>query len=112
MSKSLKRVRAALEAAGIPPDIREPGETRTAEQAAAAAGCALDQIVKSIIFQGHESGRICLDTARRKVTGSHTPYGVIGRTPPETRHMMKRIVSLLSSGCANLTSRTPKGRVP
>lgn len=60
MSKSLKRVRAALEAAGITPDIREPGETRTAEQAAAAAGCALDQIVKSIIFQGHESRRICL----------------------------------------------------
>ncbi|MCC5984892.1 MAG: YbaK/EbsC family protein [Rhodobacteraceae bacterium] len=60
MSKSLKRVRAALEAAGITPDIREPGETRTAEQAAAAAGCALDQIVKSIIFAGSESGRICL----------------------------------------------------
>ena len=60
MSKSLKRVRAALEAAGIAPDIREPGETRTAEMAAAAVGCALDQIVKSIIFRGRESGGICL----------------------------------------------------
>mgnify|MGYP006305507257 CR=1 FL=1 len=52
MSKSVKRVRAALEAAGIVPDIRELGETRTAEQAAAAVGCTLDQIVKSIIFRG------------------------------------------------------------
>ncbi len=60
MSKSLRRVRAALEGAGIAPDIREPGETRTAEQAAAAAGCALDQIVKSILFCGAETGHVRL----------------------------------------------------
>lgn len=60
MSKSLKRVRAALEQAGIVPDILEPGETRTAQQAAAAAGCALDQIVKSIIFRGEVSGHVRL----------------------------------------------------
>ncbi len=33
-----------------------PGETRTAQQAADQAGCALDQIAKSIIFRGHETG--------------------------------------------------------
>ncbi|WP_116597562.1 YbaK/EbsC family protein [Primorskyibacter marinus] len=60
MSKSLKRVRAALEAAGIAPDIREMGQTRTAQEAADAAGCALDQIVKSIIFRGHDSGQALL----------------------------------------------------
>ena len=61
MSKSLKRVAAALEAAGVTSDILEmPGETRTAEQAAAAAGCALDQIVKSIIFRGEETGHVVL----------------------------------------------------
>lgn len=60
MSKSLKRVTAALEAAGLAARPLEMGaETRTAEQAAAAAGCALDQIVKSILFQG-ESGRLYL----------------------------------------------------
>ena len=37
-----------------------PSETRTAAQAAAAAGCALDQIAKSILFQGAESGRLFL----------------------------------------------------
>jgi prolyl-tRNA editing enzyme YbaK/EbsC (Cys-tRNA(Pro) deacylase) len=52
MSKSLKRVKAALQFAGIDAHPLEmPGETRTAVQAAAAAGCALDQIAKSIIFQ-------------------------------------------------------------
>jgi prolyl-tRNA editing enzyme YbaK/EbsC (Cys-tRNA(Pro) deacylase) len=39
--------------------IHEPGPARTAEEAAAACGCALDQIVKSLIFRG-ESGRLYL----------------------------------------------------
>ena len=60
MSKSLRRVRAALEAAGVTVEILEPGETRTAEQAAAAADCHLDQIVKSIIFRGDSSGHVSL----------------------------------------------------
>jgi prolyl-tRNA editing enzyme YbaK/EbsC (Cys-tRNA(Pro) deacylase) len=60
MSKSLARVIAALQAGGVDsPPLEMPGETRTAEQAAAAAGCALDQIVKSILFQG-ASGRLYL----------------------------------------------------
>lgn len=61
MSKSLKRVRAALEAAGIAYDLREmEASTRTAQEAADAAGCALDQIVKSIIFRGETSGHVKL----------------------------------------------------
>lgn len=61
MSKSLKRVAAALDAVGIAAEIREmPAETRTAQQAAEAAGCALDQILKSIIFRGEESGTAIL----------------------------------------------------
>ncbi len=61
MSKSLKRVTAALEAAGLAAEIREmPAETRTAQQAADAAGCLLDQILKSIIFRGEDSGTAIL----------------------------------------------------
>ncbi|TMV89228.1 YbaK/EbsC family protein [Thioclava sp. BHET1] len=60
MSKSLKRVRAALEAAGAEHEIREVGEARTADLAAQSAGCTLDQIAKSIIFQGAESGDVIL----------------------------------------------------
>ncbi|MGI3165628.1 YbaK/EbsC family protein [Pseudooceanicola sp. 200-1SW] len=60
MSKSMKRVARALEEAGIETQIQELGETRTAEQAAQAAGCALDQIAKSIIFRGEDSGEAIL----------------------------------------------------
>ncbi|SIS76034.1 YbaK/EbsC family protein [Paracoccus saliphilus] len=61
MSKSLARVKAALEAAGEPVEVLEMGEsTRTAAEAAAAAGCELDQIAKSIIFRGEDSGHVVL----------------------------------------------------
>ena len=61
MSKSLKRVRETLEAAGLGAEILEmPGGTRTAQEAADAAGCALDQIVKSIIFRGQADGHVVL----------------------------------------------------
>lgn len=60
MSKSLARVVQALRAGGVDSTpVEMPDETRTAEQAATAAGCALDQIVKSILFQG-ASGRLYL----------------------------------------------------
>ena len=46
-----ERFLAGAEAAGIAPDIlRFPEGTRTAEQAAAAVGCELGQIVKSLVF--------------------------------------------------------------
>ena len=60
MSKSLKRVRAALEAAGIDTAIVETPLARTAADAATAIGCEIDQIAKSIIFRGAESGAAIL----------------------------------------------------
>lgn len=61
MSKSVRRLRAAIEAAGLPADIRETAESaRTAPLAAAALGCEVDQIAKSILFRGEESGALFL----------------------------------------------------
>jgi len=60
MSKSLKRVRAALEAAGLTPDIRETALARTAVDAATAVGCEVDQIAKSIIFRAEQHGQAVL----------------------------------------------------
>lgn len=56
MSKSLKRVQQALSAAKLPSDVRETDGARTAQMAADAVGCELDQIVKSIVFRGETSG--------------------------------------------------------
>jgi prolyl-tRNA editing enzyme YbaK/EbsC (Cys-tRNA(Pro) deacylase) len=59
MSKSLARVRSVLD--GLDCDIVEMSvETRTAAQAAAAVGCEVDQIAKSIIFRGEISGKAIL----------------------------------------------------
>lgn len=60
MSKSLKRVRAALDAAGIATQIIETPLARTAADAAGAIGCEIDQIAKSIIFRGEVSGKAIL----------------------------------------------------
>ncbi|WP_434612206.1 YbaK/EbsC family protein [Tabrizicola sp. M-4] len=61
MSKSLARVTAALRSAGLDiTPVETQGETRTAQQAADAAGVHLDQIVKSILFAGETSGRLFL----------------------------------------------------
>ena len=52
---------AALADAGLDIASLELGpETRTAQQAADAAGCALDQIAKSVIFAGQISGSAIL----------------------------------------------------
>ena len=56
----MKRVRAALEAAGLDPQIRETDLARTAADAATAIGCTVDQIAKSIIFRGETSGAAIL----------------------------------------------------
>ncbi|MCT4608765.1 MAG: YbaK/EbsC family protein [Pelagimonas sp.] len=60
MSKSLKRVKAALEAAGLPVDILEVSQARTAQEAADSVGCHLDQIAKSIIFRAEDTGQAVL----------------------------------------------------
>ncbi|GLK62749.1 YbaK/EbsC family protein [Paracoccus kondratievae] len=61
MSKSLRRVRTALQEADLTAEIRETDDSaRTAEGAAAAIGCEVDQIAKSIIFRGEDSGHVVL----------------------------------------------------
>tara|TARA_R110002012_G_scaffold240496_2_gene414661 strand:+ start:1091 stop:1558 length:468 start_codon:yes stop_codon:yes gene_type:complete len=61
MSKSVNRVKAAAEATGLSVEIlRMPDSTRTAAEAAAACGCTVAQIVKSLIFKGGETGALKL----------------------------------------------------
>lgn len=52
-----QRVRDAADAAGLAIEIRTHAQpTRTAEEAAAACGCDVAEIVKSLVFQGKTSG--------------------------------------------------------
>ena len=60
MSKSLNRVRAALEKAEVKTAIVETALARTAQDAATAIDCDVDQIAKSIMFLGQSSGSVIL----------------------------------------------------
>jgi len=55
---SAKKVQDVARARGLDIAVREMAEsTRTAEEAAAACGVTVGQIVKSLVFVGSESGR-------------------------------------------------------
>jgi len=57
LPRSSRRVRDALVELGLPADIhRLADSTRTAPEAAAAVGCELGAIVKSLVFRGASSG--------------------------------------------------------
>jgi prolyl-tRNA editing enzyme YbaK/EbsC (Cys-tRNA(Pro) deacylase) len=62
MSKdSVDRVRQALAALGLQTEIREfSASTRTSADAAAAIGCSVAQIAKSLVFRAKPSGRAIL----------------------------------------------------
>jgi prolyl-tRNA editing enzyme YbaK/EbsC (Cys-tRNA(Pro) deacylase) len=65
-----RRVAEAAAALGLKVDVREmPASTRTAEEAAAACGCDVAQIVKSLVFEGRSSGRplLLLVSGRNRV---------------------------------------------
>lgn len=57
-SEATDRVEAAARAFGLDIAVHRMAQsTRTAEEAATAAGCDVGQIVKSLVFRGRESGR-------------------------------------------------------
>ncbi len=67
ISETAKKVQKALDLHGVSLDVIElPMSTRTAEDAAAAVGCEVGQIAKSLIFQGEDSGRAYLVIASGK----------------------------------------------
>lgn len=58
LPQSARRVRDQARALSLEIEVREMSEsTRTAEEAAAACGCELAQIVKSLVFRGADSGK-------------------------------------------------------
>lgn len=64
LSPSARRVQSLLDAAGLGHRVVEhEGSTRTSEEAAAAVGCDVGQIAKSLIFRAKQSGRPVLVVA-------------------------------------------------
>jgi prolyl-tRNA editing enzyme YbaK/EbsC (Cys-tRNA(Pro) deacylase) len=64
LKPSAQRVQDTLRARGFLNEIVElPDSTRTAAEAAAAVGCEVDQIVKSLVFRARQTGRAVLVVA-------------------------------------------------
>jgi len=58
LSASVKKVQGALKALGFPNEVMElQSTTRTSAEAAQAVGCRVEQIAKSIVFQGKQTQR-------------------------------------------------------
>ena len=65
---SIERVRAALRAAGHPDTITAfPAGTRTAAEAAAAVGCTVAQIAKSIVFRAGDRAAVIITSGANRV---------------------------------------------
>lgn len=78
-ARSVDRVVAALEALGLPADVREmPGSTRTAADAAAAVGCDVAQIVKSLVFDAEGALTLVLVGGDARVDEAHLG-AILGR---------------------------------
>lgn len=110
MSKSVKRVVTALEAAGLSTRMMEmPDSTRTAAEAASAANCALDQIAKSIIFRGEASGKVQLFiTAGGNQVDSEAASKVAGETLGRAdAAFVREVTGFAIGGVAPLGHLTP-----
>ncbi|MGH3076180.1 MAG: YbaK/EbsC family protein, partial [Gaiellales bacterium] len=80
------RVADRLRAAGLDVDVQELDEsTRTAEEAAAAAGCELGQIVKSLVFVDASGPVLVLCAGDRRVDTALVGDDVRRATPDEVR---------------------------
>jgi prolyl-tRNA editing enzyme YbaK/EbsC (Cys-tRNA(Pro) deacylase) len=65
---SVDRVRDALLAAGHPDTIREfPAGTRSAADAAAAIGCEVAQIAKSVVFRAGDRAALVIASGVNRV---------------------------------------------
>jgi prolyl-tRNA editing enzyme YbaK/EbsC (Cys-tRNA(Pro) deacylase) len=77
-SSSVERVRAALLAAGHADTIQEfPDGTRTAADAAAAVGCEVAQIAKSIVFRAEGRAALVIASGANRV-GVHKVEAMLG----------------------------------
>jgi prolyl-tRNA editing enzyme YbaK/EbsC (Cys-tRNA(Pro) deacylase) len=109
-TRSTERVRAAAEAAGIPLEIREmPHSTRTAEEAAAACGTSVAQIVKSLVFRKASSREaVLLLVSGQNRVDEKAVAAVIGEPLERVNaNEVRDVTGFAIGGVAPLGLRTP-----
>ncbi|MBW2027929.1 MAG: YbaK/EbsC family protein [Deltaproteobacteria bacterium] len=84
LSKKAQVVQEALREFGLSCEVVQlPDSTRTAKEAAQAIGCSVDQIAKSIVFKGIQTGRPYLVVARGTKRVDERKLEAIVREPVE-----------------------------
>lgn len=108
--KSIDRVKAAADMAGLAIVIREmPQSTRTAEEAAAACGTSVAQIVKSLLFRkaGNREPVLLLVSGKNRVDQS----AIAGQLGEELERLdaqaVREITGFAIGGVAPMGSLTP-----
>ena len=109
-SRSVDRVREAAGAAGLPLQIREmPDSTRTAEEAAAACGATVAQIVKSLLFRKAGSGEpvLLLVSGKNRVAEDAIASVIGDRLERMDARAVRDVTGFAIGGVAPLGSITP-----
>lgn len=131
-SASMERVQRALTDAGLTGHVREmPATTRTANEAAAAIGCTVAAIVKSLVFRATISSHAIvvlasgvnrvnertvseligepIERATPEFVREHTGFAIGGVPPLGHRHKLRTIMDrdLLQHGTVWAAAGTP-----
>ena len=84
LPESARRVQEALDRSGLAfRVVQMPASTRTAKEAAAAIGCTVAQIAKSILFRGAVSGKPILVVASGVNRVNEQAVAALAGEPPE-----------------------------
>ena len=108
--KSTERVRAAAATVGLAIEIREmPQSTRTAAEAAAACGCSVAQIVKSLIFKKATSGEpvLLLVSGKNRVDEKAVKAAIGDTLARMDANDVRELTGFAIGGVAPLGSLTP-----
>ena len=86
MHRTAEKVQGRLREAGLDVEVRElPDSTRTAAEAAAAIGCEIGQIVKTLVFVVDEAPRVVLCAGDRRVAADRLGAGARAAKADEVR---------------------------
>ena len=105
---SVERVRSALVAAGHPDTIMEfPASTRTAADAAAAVGCTVAQIAKSIVVRATERPVVVITSGANRVDPAKAAAVLGVKLARADADWVRDVTGFAIGGVAPVGHRTP-----
>jgi len=105
---SVERVRAALEAAGHPDTVHAfPEGTRSAAEAAAAVGCEVAQIAKSIVFRAGERAVLVIASGANRVDVAKVAAATMFHVKRADGGWVRDVTGFAIGGVAPLAHQTP-----